>query len=189
MKKISDDLAPLLALCRQGTQSGGMTAYRFTSWLTLSVALIATALSGAGCGNSVLDESPEAEDTSGDGDGNGDDANGDGDDANGNGDDGTSTASDECIPYEDDCAEGLYCQFVDGRTQCIPEGAVARDETCEEDLCERGSICMFADSLYGKQCQQPCNLAEDLPCDIGRHTCFVAVDDDGQELEFGVCRY
>lgn len=161
-----------------------MIAYRVTNRLTLSVALIATALSGAGCGNSVLDESPEAENTSGDGDG-------DSDDANGNGDDGTSTAtdSDECIPYEDDCAEGLYCQFVDGRTQCIPEGAVARDETCEEDLCERGSICMFADSLYGKQCQQPCNLAEDLPCDIGRHTCFVAVDDDGQELEFGVCRY
>lgn len=151
-----------------------MPTCRHPRWLTLSLALVAAALLGAACGSRVVDESPDAKDVDGGG---------------GTAPTAGTTDSDECLPYDDDCIEGHYCQFVDGRTQCIPEGRVLRDAPCEEDLCERGSICMFADSLYGNHCQQPCNLAEERPCDIGRHTCFVAVDDDGRELGFGVCRY
>lgn len=94
------------------------------------------------------------------------------------------------MPYEDTCPAGSYCQYLDGRTQCIPEGVVARDETCNDGArCRRGSICLFGSSLYGDICQQPCSLDERYKCFIGRHTCFRAVDDEGEPLSFGVCRY
>jgi len=151
-----------------------MLAYLPPRRVTLSLALAAAALSGAACGNGVVDESPDVEATGGD--------------------EGTATTtgptdSDECIPYDDDCAEGHYCQYVDGHTQCIPEGEVQRDDPCDDALCQRGSICMYADSIYGNHCQQPCNLEEQWPCDLPRHTCFVAQDDEEQQLWFGVCRY
>lgn len=103
-----------------------------------------------------------------------------------------STELGSCDPLEDTCAEGTYCQVLDGSTLCLPEGATERDEVCEESgSCQRGSICVFGSELYGKSCQQPCPLDGDPwgVCDIGRHTCFLAVDDDGNELSFGVCRY
>ncbi len=57
--------------------------------------------------------------------------------------------------------------------------------------CQHGSICLGAGGFSGKLCQEPCTLDEDpwAVCDIGRHTCFVAVDDEGNDLPFGVCRY
>jgi hypothetical protein len=98
----------------------------------------------------------------------------------------------DCDPLADACPEEAYCQLWEGRTQCRPEGSTARDDICEKTgSCEHGSICLFGSELYGKTCQQPCPLDEDpwAVCDIGRHTCFVAVDDEERELPFGVCRY
>jgi hypothetical protein len=98
----------------------------------------------------------------------------------------------DCNPLSDTCPEGKYCQVLEGRTECIDEGSTERDELCEEtDTCQRGSICLGAGEYSGKLCQQPCTLDAEpwTVCDIGRHTCFVAVDDDGNELPFGVCRY
>lgn len=97
-----------------------------------------------------------------------------------------------CDPLDDACSPGNYCQWRDGRAECIPEGSTKRDENCEETgACERGSICLSAGEFAGKTCQQPCPLDEGLMnvCDIGRHTCFVALDDEDRELHFGVCRY
>jgi hypothetical protein len=97
-----------------------------------------------------------------------------------------------CDPLDDSCAAGTYCQVQDGRTSCLPEGTTERDGVCEvTGSCQRGSICAFASELYGKSCQQPCPLEAEPwdACDLARHTCFVAVDDDGNELPFGVCRY
>lgn len=98
----------------------------------------------------------------------------------------------DCNPLEDTCPEGTYCQLREGRTECIEEGSTERDERCEEtDPCQRGSICLWASEFLGRACQQPCPLDEKPweVCDIGRHTCFVAVDDEDNELPFGVCRY
>jgi hypothetical protein len=98
----------------------------------------------------------------------------------------------DCNPLADDCPSGSYCQYVDGGTECIPEGVTERDDVCEDTgTCQRGSICLHGSDLYGRHCQQACPLDEDdwTVCDIGRHTCFVAVDDDSRELPFGVCRY
>ena len=56
----------------------------------------------------------------------------------------------ECVPYEDTCAPGRYCQYVDGRTQCVPEGLVARDQGCNGGArCQRGSICLYGSEFYG----------------------------------------
>ena len=97
---------------------------------------------------------------------------------------------DECVPYDDTCAPGTYCQYVGGRTQCVDEGDVPRDESCNDSgRCQRGSICLPSSDTFGDSCQQPCALDESVKCFIGRHTCFVAVGDDGEELSFGVCRY
>jgi hypothetical protein len=98
----------------------------------------------------------------------------------------------ECNPLDDACPEGEYCQYLDRGTQCIPEGDTPRDEVCEDTTtCERGSICLYGSALYGKHCQEPCPLGEEpwTVCFIGRHTCFVAVDEAGNDLPFGVCRY
>jgi hypothetical protein len=98
----------------------------------------------------------------------------------------------ECNPLDDACSDGTYCQLWEGRTQCIEEGSTERDELCEvTETCQRGSICLGAGEFSGKLCQEPCTLDEDpwTVCDIGRHTCFVAVDDEGNDLPFGVCRY
>lgn len=103
--------------------------------------------------------------------------------------DGGSGSLGECIPYDDRCPAGTYCQYVDGRTRCVEEGEVPRDEVCNESgRCQRGSICLYGSDIYGDSCQQPCHLTEGS-CDISRHTCFVAVGDEGEELPFGVCRY
>ena len=96
----------------------------------------------------------------------------------------------DCVPYEDNCAPGSYCQYVDGRTQCVLEGVVAREEGCNGgDRCQRGSICLYGSEFYGDWCQQPCSLDERYKCFIGRHTCFVAEGPEGEALPFGVCRY
>jgi hypothetical protein len=96
----------------------------------------------------------------------------------------------DCVPYDDKCVTGTYCQYFEGRTRCLEEGPIARDEPCGNERCQRGSICMFGSSLYGNLCQQPCPLDDvDFRCDIGRHTCFPATDDAGMALPFGVCRY
>lgn len=97
-----------------------------------------------------------------------------------------------CSPLDDTCPEGTYCQLREGRTECIEEGSIERDELCNETgTCQRGSICLWAGESSGKRCQEPCTLDEDpwTVCDIGRHTCFVAVDDEENDLPFGVCRY
>jgi len=102
---------------------------------------------------------------------------------------GAQSASDECVPYDDACATGTYCQYVDGRTQCVAEGDTPREELCNDSgRCQRGSICLYSSS-YGDACQQPCALDGSVGCLVGRHTCFVAVGDSGEELPFGVCRY
>jgi hypothetical protein len=98
----------------------------------------------------------------------------------------------DCDPLADSCAEGKSCQVREGRTACVDEGSTARDEACEDTgSCERGSICLGAGEVAGEWCQQPCSLEEEPwgACDIARHTCFVALDDQGRELPFGVCRY
>jgi hypothetical protein len=96
----------------------------------------------------------------------------------------------ECVPYEDTCAPGRYCQYVDGRTQCVAEGVVARDAGCNGGgRCQRGSICLYGSEFYGDSCQQPCSLDGRYKCFIGRHTCFVAQGPEGEALSFGVCRY
>jgi hypothetical protein len=97
----------------------------------------------------------------------------------------------ECVPYDDTCPPGRYCQYLDGRTQCVAEGDVGRDELCNDGgRCQRGSICLYGSNLYGDSCQQPCDLDQPYgECFIGRHTCFVGVGPDGEELSFGVCRY
>ena len=94
----------------------------------------------------------------------------------------------ECVPYADDCPAGQYCQYVDDRTRCVEEGDVPRDERCD-DRCQRGSICMSSNSFLGKLCQKPCSIPDGVTCDLSRHTCFTALDDDDNELWFGVCRY
>ena len=99
-------------------------------------------------------------------------------------------AGHDCVPYEDNCAAGTYCQYFEGRTRCLEEGLIARDERCGNERCQRGSICMPGSNLYGNLCQQPCPLDDvDFRCDITRHTCFRATDDAGMALPFGVCRY
>lgn len=96
----------------------------------------------------------------------------------------------DCVPYADTCPAGNYCQYLDGRTQCVAEGTVARDELCNDGArCQRGSICLYGSDLYGDSCQQPCSLDERYKCVNGRHTCFVAVGPEGEQLSFGVCRY
>jgi hypothetical protein len=96
----------------------------------------------------------------------------------------------DCVPYDDTCPTGSYCQYVDGRTQCVAEGAIARDELCNDGArCHRGSICLYGSDRYGDSCQQPCSLDEQYKCTNGRHTCFVAEAPDGERLSFGVCRY
>lgn len=108
-------------------------------------------------------------------------------------DGGTASASpnlDECVPYDDTCPAGSYCQYLDGRTQCVTEGAVARDQLCNGGArCQRGSICLYGSDFYGDSCQQPCSLDKQYECTIRRHTCFVAVGGAGERLSFGVCRY
>ena len=95
-----------------------------------------------------------------------------------------------CVPYDDTCSPGSYCQYVDGRTQCVAEGVVARDAGCNGGgRCQRGSICLYGSEFYGDSCQQPCSLDEQYKCFIGRHTCFVAQGPEGEALSFGVCRY
>jgi hypothetical protein len=101
-----------------------------------------------------------------------------------------STSVDDCVPYDDTCAAGRYCQYLDGRTQCVTEGGVARDELCNDGgRCLRGSICLHGSELYGDSCQQPCRLDKPNECQLTRHTCFVAVGPEGERLSFGVCRY
>lgn len=96
----------------------------------------------------------------------------------------------ECVPYDDTCPTGSYCQYLDGRSQCVAEGAIARDELCNDGArCRRGSICLYGSDLYGDSCQQPCSLDKQYECFVGRHTCFVAVGPEGERLSFGVCRY
>ena len=104
--------------------------------------------------------------------------------------DASGTPQTDCVPYADDCPPATYCQYVDGRTRCVEEGTVARDQDCNmTGRCQRGSICMYG-GFYGAQCQQPCPLVEGFACDIRRHTCFAAVEKEGgPELPFGVCRY
>jgi hypothetical protein len=115
--------------------------------------------------------------------------------ANGEGSPGGHDAAslgDECAPLADDCAAGTYCQHAGGRLQCVDEGSIARDELCGDESCQRGSICLRgAEPGELSFCQQPCDLNDDTstPCDITRHTCFPAIDDAGNELSFGVCRY
>jgi hypothetical protein len=100
-------------------------------------------------------------------------------------------AESACVPYDDTCPAGEYCQYIDGRTQCVAEGTLVREERCNGEGCQRGSICMPDDNGSGsKRCQQPCDLtAGPTPCFIGRHTCFPAIGDDGEALSFGVCAY
>jgi hypothetical protein len=101
-----------------------------------------------------------------------------------------SPSTDECVPYDDNCPTGSYCQYLDGRTQCVAEGEVVRDALCNDGgRCKRGSICLYGSSLYGDSCQQPCSLDGQYKCFIGRHTCFVAMGAEDEELSFGVCRY
>lgn len=103
---------------------------------------------------------------------------------------GASAKANDCVPYADKCPPGSYCQYLDGRTQCVAEGSVARDDTCNDGArCQRGSICLVGSDLYGDICQQPCSLDKTYECFIRRHTCFVAVGDEGAQLSFGVCRY
>lgn len=103
-------------------------------------------------------------------------------------------ASDEpptdCVPYDDTCPIDSYCQYVDGRSQCVAEGAIARDDLCKDGAhCQRGSICLDGGQFSGDSCQQPCTLDQRYKCSNGRHTCFLAVAPDGEPLSFGVCRY
>lgn len=101
-----------------------------------------------------------------------------------------SVDSSACVPYDDTCPPGEYCQYLDGGTQCVAEGGIARDELCNDGArCQRGSICLYGSELYGDSCQQPCSLDKAYKCSMGRHTCFVAVGDEGEPLSFGVCRY
>jgi hypothetical protein len=103
---------------------------------------------------------------------------------------GESLRGEDCVPYNDTCPAGSYCQYLDGRTQCVTAGDVARDELCNDGArCQRGSICLYGGDLYGDSCQQPCPLDKPRPCQNGRHTCFVAVGPEGEPLPFGVCRY
>ncbi len=103
---------------------------------------------------------------------------------------GASAIATDCVPYDDKCPPGSYCQYLDGRTQCVAEGNVARDDRCNDGArCQRASICLFGSDLYGDICQQPCSLDNTYECFISRHTCFVAVGDEGAQLSFGVCRY
>ena len=103
---------------------------------------------------------------------------------------GESPPVDECVPYDDTCPAGRYCQYLDGRTQCVTEGAIARDQLCNDGArCQRGSICLYGSDLYGDSCQQPCPLDKPNECQIRRHTCFVAVGPESERLSFGVCRY
>jgi len=96
----------------------------------------------------------------------------------------------DCVPYDDTCPTGSYCQYLDGHTQCVAEGDIARDELCNDGArCRRGSICLHGSDLYGDSCQQPCSLDKQYACFIGRHTCFAAVSPEGEPLSFGVCRY
>lgn len=102
---------------------------------------------------------------------------------------GEPVIANECVPYDDTCSSGKYCQYLEGRTQCVAEGGLARDETCNGARCQRGSICMFGGGSYGDVCQQPCSLDGTYECSLTRHTCFAARGDEGQQLSFGVCRY
>lgn len=96
----------------------------------------------------------------------------------------------DCVPYDDDCVAETYCEYADGRAQCVAAGTTARDERCETGGdCTRGSVCIFASDLFGRVCQQPCPLEQHEWCDIKRHTCFTATGDAGEPLSFGVCRY
>ena len=108
-------------------------------------------------------------------------------------DDSTGSESplvDECVPDDDTCPTGSYCQYLEGRTQCLAEGAVARDQPCNDGgRCQRGSICLYGSELYGDSCQQPCSLDKQNQCLNRRHTCFVAVGPESEQLSFGVCRY
>ncbi len=116
---------------------------------------------------------------------------GKGDRASG-GDRADATELGECDPLDDECPVGTYCQWLDDHTECIEVGSTERDAPCKDTgTCQRGSICLGATFSGQELCQQACPLDADpfLVCDIGRHTCFPATDDEGNELDFGVCRY
>ena len=72
-----------------------------------------------------------------------------------------------CVPYDDTCPIGSYCQYVDGRTTCVAEGATARDALCNDCArCQRGSICLYGSEIYGDACQQPCSLDKQYKCSM-----------------------
>lgn len=111
----------------------------------------------------------------------------------------------QCIPYDDQCAEGEYCQyFTEGDPlRCIAEGDVEPDPggtnpECPTGVCSRGGICMPQRNPFGDDppvrfiCYQPCELDEeweDRDCWNSRHTCWPVEGPDGEPLSFGICEY
>jgi len=101
-----------------------------------------------------------------------------------------------CLPYADACPDGEYCQYEDGRLQCVPDGPVEPDfasvhstPACPDGRCSRGGICMRHTSFAGGvlSCFFPCGPG--VECPNGRHTCWPATGDDGEALGFGLCDY
>ena len=107
----------------------------------------------------------------------------------------------ECIPHNDMCPEGQYCQYLDGRLQCIDNGDVAPDPqfhrtpSCPTGVCSRGGICYndHRDSTREAKCFWVCDPAsidsDERVCMNRRHTCYQAEDTEGNVLPFAICDY
>ena len=149
-------------------------------WFPLVSLCSALVVGSFGCGGSTAAADPTAS-------GGGDSATGEQASTGGGENEADLDEGEECSPYEDSCGPALACQIVGDRTRCAAEGSSERDERCEESPCQRGSVCLW--DGYNDTCQQPCTLDGAVKCDIARHTCFAAVDEQGNELPFGVCRY
>ena len=107
----------------------------------------------------------------------------------------------DCVPHDDMCPEAQYCQYTDGRLQCIDNGDVVPDPQfhytpeCAMGVCSRGGICHDrrpGEVLGGLNCYWVCDPADvggRGDCPNGRHTCFQATDAEGSPLPFAICDY
>ncbi len=106
-----------------------------------------------------------------------------------------------CSPHDDQCSEGQYCQYLEGRLRCIDNGEVEPDPrfhstpNCPTGVCSRGGICYQvhrSGTLQAPQCFwvcDPVSIGSKGDCPNGRHTCYQAEDAEGQPLPFAICDY
>ncbi len=87
-----------------------------------------------------------------------------------------------CDPLADTCPAADKCSFLGSVTACAPAGTRARGETCSNEACERGSLCVALQSMAGEMIPATCYE----PCSINAPACS-AGSCANIGLSFGIC--